>query len=191
MPREMPARPPTEMDDISMAESEPFYHQAMRPELEKPINPKEPLTLRKSDDGAIDDVMDKPVKPLDVGMMDKLMKPSDVQPEGEKSTPGEAEDSHTKATLEKATPGPVRPEESQLECMERRSTRICQPSTRMMESLENQQPRGQKRRPEGEVDDGIENRPAQRLRANLARLAVATELLIGDREYDINEEARS
>ena len=57
----------------------------------------------------------------------------------------------------------------------------------MMESLENQQPRGQKRRPEGEVDE--ENRPAQRLRANLARLAVATELLIGDREYDINEEA--
>ena len=116
-----------------MAESEPFYHQVMRLELEKPTDLKELLTLRELDNEMIIGMMDKLCKPLKTseqshGMMDKPMKPSGVQPEGEKSIPGETENSHIKAILEKATPGPVRPEESQLEHMKRHSTRIHQSS---------------------------------------------------------------
>ena len=173
--------------------------------------------MRKSDNGAIDDktdklpksleasgqphdMMDKPCKPSDSDMMDKLVKPLDVdtmnkstkssgvQSEEEKSIPGEADDSHTKIILKKAMPGPVRLEESQLKCMKRCSTCICQSSTQMMESLKNQQSHDQKCRSEEEVDDDIENHPAQHLQANLVWLAVATELLIGDHEYNINEE---
>ena len=51
---------------------------------------------------------------------------------------------------------------------------------------QNQQAYGRKRKPEGE--EGLDDRPAQRLRA---RLAMATELLIGDREFEINEQARA
>ena len=58
----------------------------------------------------------------------------------------------------------------------------------MMESLKNQQPHDQKRRSEKKADDDIENHPAQCLQTNLTCLAVATELLIGDHKYDINEE---
>ena len=154
MPRETPARPPTEMNDIPMVESEPFYCQVMRPEPEKPATdsiakPSQEAIIGKTDklskslktseqsQGMMDkpckpldsDLMDKPVKPLDVGMMDKSMKPSDVQSEGERITPEEAENNYTKTTLEKATPGPARREESQSECMKRCSTRICQSST--------------------------------------------------------------
>ena len=53
-----------------------------------------------------------------------------------------------------------------------------------MES-QNQQEYGRKRKTEGEE---ISDRPAQRLRA---RLAVATELLMEDREFEVNEEARA
>src|SRR5699024_10980705 len=53
----------------------------------------------------------------------------------------------------------------------RRSARIRQPSKMMMESYQQQQEsreqRGAKRRTEGE--DGLDNRPAQRLRARLAQ----------------------
>lgn len=76
----------------------------------------------------------------------------------------------------------------------RRSKRIRQPSERLMESQQSSQEiRGRKRRPEGE-DDG-NNRPAQRLRARLAqkenaRMALATELLIGDCEFEVTEKAR-
>jgi len=48
---------------------------------------------------------------------------------------------------------------------------------------------GRKRKAEGQQDDD-DNRPAQRMRAQLARLAVATELLIGDREYEVAHQAR-
>lgn len=47
-----------------------------------------------------------------------------------------------------------------------------------MESLWNQQPRGQKHRSEEENDDC----PAQRLRAKFTRLAVRVKLLIGEPE---------
>lgn len=50
-----------------------------------------------------------------------------------------------------------------------------------------QQPRGRKRKTEGEGDDG--DRPAQRIQANLAKLAMATELLIDGREYYVSEKA--
>ncbi|EYE90608.1 uncharacterized protein EURHEDRAFT_510308 [Aspergillus ruber CBS 135680] len=79
----------------------------------------------------------------------------------------------------------------------RRSARIRQPSKMMMESYQQQQEsreqRGAKRRTEGE--DGLDNRPAQRLRARLAqkenaRMALATELLIGDCEFEVTEKAR-
>ena len=53
-----------------------------------------------------------------------------------------------------------------------------------MES-QDQQEYGRKRKTEGEE---ISDRPAQRLRA---RLAVATELLMEDREFEVNEEARA
>ena len=56
-----------------------------------------------------------------------------------------------------------------------------------MESLD-QQEYGRKRKPEGEE---IDDRPAQRLRARMAKLEVATELMIGDREFKINENARA
>ena len=53
-----------------------------------------------------------------------------------------------------------------------------------MES-QDQQEYGRKRKTEGEE---ISDCPAQRLRA---RLAVATELLMEDREFEVNEEARA
>ena len=56
-----------------------------------------------------------------------------------------------------------------------------------MESLD-QQEYSQKCKPEGEE---IDNCPAQRLWARMAKLEVATELLIGDREFEINEQARA
>lgn len=98
-----------------------------------------------------------------------------------------ASNSSPKATLEELTPessttptggvedsfsGPAM-EEGQPERTERRSTRIRQPSKRMMESM-NQQPRSRRRKTDGE------GHPAQRIWTNLARLAVASELLIDD-----------
>lgn len=129
-------------------------------------------------------------------MADKAFKPSEVQPEGEERTNKEVREKESREQVvetpeDVSRPEPVpedgrhRPEPE----MERRCACIRQPSTRMMESLENQQPRGQKHRPEGE--DGEGDRPAQCLRANLARLAVATEMLIGDSEYNVNEGTRT
>ena len=69
----------------------------------------------------------------------------------------------------------------------RRSSQIHQPTERSLESLD-QQEYGRKRKPEGEE---IDNRPAQHLQARMAKLEVATELLIGDREFEINEQARA
>ena len=88
MPSEMPARAPAETNDVPMVEQEPFYHQAIEAEQEKPMTDfKEPPTSRKSDNGAInsDGIMDKPGKPSNMGEMDKPMKPSGVEPKGEKS----------------------------------------------------------------------------------------------------------
>jgi len=68
----------------------------------------------------------------------------------------------------------------------RHSSRIRQPSNALMESRQSEMAYGRKRKAEGEQDDG---RPAQHMRAHLARLAVATELLIGDREYKVMEKA--
>lgn len=65
-------------------------------------------------------------------------------------------------------------------------TRTRHPSRQMMESHQTEQTYGRKRKAEGEESD----RPAQRMRAQLARLAVATELLVEDREYEVNEKAR-
>lgn len=65
----------------------------------------------------------------------------------------------------------------------RRSTRIRQNTERLDESIQQQRPR--KRKAEGEV---IGN-PAQRLRAHLAQLAIATELHSVDHEYEIHESA--
>ena len=56
-----------------------------------------------------------------------------------------------------------------------------------MESLD-QQEYGWKYKPEGEE---IDNHPAQHLQARMAKLEVATELLIGDRKFEINEQARA
>ena len=52
-----------------------------------------------------------------------------------------------------------------------------------------QQAYGWKCKPEGEED--LDDCPAQRLRARIAKLAVATELLIGDHEFKINEQAHA
>jgi hypothetical protein len=129
--------------------------------------------------------------------MDKAFKPSEseVQPEGEKRTeevcevtPPEAEEG--KDTLAVAEePEVPRPELVQEDRRhqpepetERRSARIRQPSMRLIES---QQTGGGGRKRKAEGEDDSTDRPAQRLRANLARLAVAPELLIGDHEYDI------
>lgn len=68
-----------------------------------------------------------------------------------------------------------------------RSSRIRQPMERSLESLD-QQEYGRKRKPEGEE---IDDRPAQHLRARMAKLAVATELLIGDHKFEVNEQARA
>ncbi|BCR88813.1 uncharacterized protein ACHE_50011A [Aspergillus chevalieri] len=72
----------------------------------------------------------------------------------------------------------------------RHSGRTRQPSSTLMESRQTEKIYGRKRKAEGE-DTGNSDRPAQRLRAHLARLAVATELLIGDREYEATEGARA
>lgn len=68
----------------------------------------------------------------------------------------------------------------------RRSARLHQPTERMQESIQ-QQPSSRKRKPEGEEND----HPAQRLRAFIAQLAMAPELLMVDREYEINDQARA
>lgn len=71
----------------------------------------------------------------------------------------------------------------------RRSSRQRQQSSAMAESQQTEQVYGRKRKAEGE--DGESDRPAQRLRANLARLAVDTELLLdGNREFEIAHAAR-
>ena len=67
----------------------------------------------------------------------------------------------------------------------RRSSQIHQPTERSLES-QDQQAYGRKRKTEGEED--MNDRPAQCLRA---RLAIATELLMEDREFKVNEEARA
>lgn len=64
---------------------------------------------------------------------------------------------------------------------ERRSTRVRQPSKQMIESQKDERTYGRKRRAEGE---GNNDRPTQRFRAHMARLAIATELLIDDHEYE-------
>ena len=70
---------------------------------------------------------------------------------------------------------------------ERRSGRTRQPSSALMESRQSEKAYGRKRKAEGEDND---DRPAQRMRAQLARLAVASELLVKDREYEIAHAAR-
>ena len=82
-------------------------------------------------------------------------------------------------------PSAEQPEQSVDLPAPRRSARIRQPTERLNESIDQQ--RGRKRKTEGE--DGNDDHPAQRLRANLAQMAVATELLISDHEYEINEQA--
>ena len=82
--------------------------------------------------------------------------------------------------LNKVTPQTVNVERPDV----RRSSRIRQPTERSLDS-QDQQAYGRKRKTEGEE---INDRPAQRLRA---RLAIATELLMEDREFEVNEEARA
>ena len=94
--------------------------------------------------------------------------------------------------LIKVTPPSVnenkeRETEEQPEPEIHRSSRIHQPTEQSLESLD-QQEYGRKRKPEGEE---IDDHPAQRLRARMAKLAVATELLIGDRKFEVNEQARA
>lgn len=50
---------------------------------------------------------------------------------------------------------------------------------------------GRKRKAEEEMDDDDDDRPAQRMRAHLARLAVAVELLQTHREHEVAETART
>ena len=116
---------------------------------------------------------------------------SHMEPEARNRSSGETlpvndQSNHPKETdLTEPTPDP--PVQRGEERIERRSARIRQPTERMVESMK-QQPHGRKRKTEGE---DTRDSPAQRIRANLARLAVATELLIEDREYEITEEARA
>ncbi|BCR87868.1 uncharacterized protein ACHE_40432S [Aspergillus chevalieri] len=136
------------------------------------------------------------------GTTDKPLKLSEVQPEGEVEQRAPVEYTNNEV-LEKEPreqadetpkdmpkPEPV-PEDgrhrSELE-MERRSARVRQPSERMMESRQTEQMYGRKRKAEGE-DTGNNDRPAQRMRAHFARLAVAAELLQTDREYEVAEKA--
>jgi transposase InsO family protein len=169
-------------------------------------------------------VMDKPRKPSEVdkhgeipkvgktssphGMADKPFNLPEVKLEGERRddevhlgrrdnklrgvAPPEAEEAQQPREGEVNVP----PTETTSPDV-RRSARIRQPSKMMMESYQQQQEsreqRGAKRRTEGE--DGLDNRPAQRLRARLAqkenaRMALATELLIGDCEFEVTEKAR-
>jgi hypothetical protein len=66
---------------------------------------------------------------------------------------------------------------------ERRSARTHQPSNALIESRQSEKIYSRKCKAEGEQDD--DNHPAQRMRAQLARFAIATELMIGDREYEV------
>lgn len=68
------------------------------------------------------------------------------------------------------------------------SSQICQPTEQSLESHD-QQAYGRKRKPEGEED--LNDCPAQCLWARMAKLAVAMELLIGDHEFKINEQAHA
>ena len=84
----------------------------------------------------------------------------------------------------KVTPQTVNDDKERTDI--RRSSWIHQPTEQLLES-QTQQAYGWKCRPEGENDD-IDNCPAQHLQA---RLAVATELLIENHEFEVNEEART
>ncbi|ODM22593.1 hypothetical protein SI65_00182 [Aspergillus cristatus] len=125
------------------------------------------------------------------GMTDKPVKPSRVQPEGEAEQ--RAPEGHTNEEVHDATP--LEAEEVPVDAGEsmpdrppgRRSERVRQPSERMMESRQTELTYGRKRKAEGE--DGSDDRPAQRMRAHLARLAVAAELLQTDRKYEVAEKA--
>lgn len=70
---------------------------------------------------------------------------------------------------------------------ERCSVRTRQPSSALMESHQSEKVYGRKRKAEEEQDG---DHPAQCMRVHFARLAVATELLIGDQEYKIAHQER-
>ena len=103
---------------------------------------------------------------------------------GRNSEPDTRRSDKVEERQDKVTPQAVNEEE---DGGPRRSSRIRRPTEGLIESHEQQQ-KGHKRKTEGEE---ISDRPAQRLRARLAKLEVATELLQQDREFEVNEEARA
>ncbi|ODM21132.1 hypothetical protein SI65_04185 [Aspergillus cristatus] len=127
------------------------------------------------------------------GTMDKPVKPSRVQPEGEAEQRAPKRPDEVREVL-RTDDNPLEAEEVPVDAGQesmpdrppgRRSERVRQPSERMMESRQTELTYGRKRKAEGE--DGSDDRPAQRMRAHLARLAVAAELLQTDREYEVAE----
>ncbi|ODM15243.1 hypothetical protein SI65_09184 [Aspergillus cristatus] len=129
------------------------------------------------------------------GTMDKPVKPSRVQPEGEAEQRAPKRPDEVREVL-RTDDNPLEAEEVPVDAGQesmpdrppgRRSERVRQPSERMMESRQTELTYGRKRKAEGE--DGSDDRPAQRMRAHLARLAVAAELLQTDREYEVAEKA--
>ncbi|ODM15139.1 hypothetical protein SI65_09378 [Aspergillus cristatus] len=127
------------------------------------------------------------------GTMDKPVKPSRVQPEGEAEQRAPKRPDEVREVL-RTDDNPLEAEEVPVDAGQesmpdrppgRRSERVRQPSERMMESRQTELTYGRKRKAEGE--DGSDDCPAQRMRAHLARLAVAAELLQTDREYEVAE----
>ena len=114
---------------------------------------------------------------MDKQSQTQCMESADEQVDGERCL------NKVKQCQDKVTPQSVNEDAST-----RRSSRIRQPTEGLLES-QDQQAYGRKRKTEGEGD--LSDRPAQRLRAMRARLAVAAELLRKDCEYELNEEARA
>ena len=193
LPTEAPAQEPTHIPTEVPASAEPPVNESLH--TDKPMidtTPEPPNSLSNREDGE----KERDNSSSTGGTTDKPSKPFEVQPEGEAEqrapkkpdeirevpradeTPPEAEEIPVNTGQESM---PVKPPG-------RRSERVRQPSERMMESHQTEQTYGRKRKAEGE-DTGNSDRPAQRMRAHLARLAVAVELLQIDREHEITEKA--